>query len=93
MKLIIDQSERAHWFRYYIENRKTNDGQFVIAFHDDSNEYKFIHVPRSISGEKKNIFDDRWVFNIFPAKVWAGEELIFTKLYCVPQMKAELIFL
>ena len=57
----------------------------MIAFHDDSNEYKFIHVPRSISGEKKNIFDDRWVFNIFPAKVWAGEELIFTKvIFCPP---------
>ena len=34
-----------------------------------------MYVPSSISGEKKNIFDECWVFNIFPAKVWAGEEL------------------
>ena len=34
---------------------------------------------------KKNIFDERWVFNIFPAKVWAGEELIFTKVIFCPQ--------
>ena len=39
---------------------------------DDSNEYKFIYVPSSNSSEKKNIFDDRWVFNFLPVKVWAG---------------------
>ena len=42
---------------------------------DDSNEYKFIYVLSSVSGEKKNILDERWVFNIFPAEVGAGEEL------------------
>ena len=36
---------------------------------DDSNEYKFIYVPSASSSEKKNIFDDRWVFNFLPAKV------------------------
>ena len=36
---------------------------------DDSNEYKFIYVPSSSSSEKKNIFDDRRVFNFLPAKV------------------------
>ena len=24
---------------------------------------------------KKHIFDERWVKNFFPAKVWVGEEL------------------
>ena len=73
MKLIIDQSERAHWFRYYIENRKTNDGQFVIAFHDDSNEYKFIHVPRSISGEKKTFSTTAGFLIFFPRKFGPGK--------------------
>ena len=44
--------------------RDFTKGHFI----DDSNEYKFIHVPTSSSIEKKHIFDYHWLFNFFRRK-------------------------